>query len=293
MILIVLLYAFLGLSFTLGKATLFFASPFYIVGIRMLIGGIILSVFHYFTQATQYRPHLKDWPYFMQVTLFGILIPYCLRAWGLQYVSSTKAAFLFTLTPFFTALFAYFLHKEKLSFQKSTGLMLGFVGMMPTLFTGGLDETLRGSIGLISFPELALLGAAASFGYNFIALQRLIKHRKCPAVLANTVTMLLGGVLAFSLSCVVEPVWHYKDPGIFFALLALQIVISNLICANLQASLLRTYSSTFMAFASFLVPICASFFGWIFLSEVVYPQYLISLVLVTLGLALFYYDEAL
>ncbi len=291
MILILLLYALFGFSFTLGKIILFFASPFYIVGIRMIIAVIRLGIFVCLFKSNGYRPQLKDWPYFMQVTLFGIVIPCCLLAWGLNHISSTKAALMFTLMPLFTALFSYMLYKEKLSYQKSIGLMLGFLGMMPTLFTGTLQEDLTGSIAFFSFPELAILGSVASFGYNYIALRELVKTRGCPPPVANAITMLLGGIISLNLAFLVEPVWQYKDPGIFFAFLALQIVIADFLCSNLQASLLRTYSPTFMAFASFITPICASFFGWLLLSEEVHYQYLISFAIVMIGLGLFYHDE--
>ncbi len=261
----------------------------------MIIGGIGIGLFIQYYKSTIYgsqlRQQVKNWPYFLEVTLFGIVIPCCLRAWGLNYISSTKAAFMFTLMPLFTALFSYVLYKEKLSFQKSAGLMLGFLGMMPTLFTSSVQEDLTGSFAFFSLPELAMLGAVASFGYNFIALKKLVKTRGCPAPVVNAVTMLFGGIISLNLAFLVEPVWHYKDPGIFFAFLALQIVISNFLCANIQASLLRTYSPTFMAFASFLTPLCASFFGWLLLNEEIRYQYLISLIIVMIGLALFYYDE--
>lgn len=291
MILILLLYTLLGFSFTLGKITLFYASPFYVVGSRMMIGGIGLALYYYFTKSTTYRLQMKDWPAFMQVTLFGIVIPYCLRAWGLNYLSSTKAAFIFTLMPFFTALFSYMFHQERLSYQKSIGLMIGFLGMMPTLFTGSIFETLAGSFGIFSWPEIAMLGAVASFGYNLIALKHLVTTRQCPAPLANSITMLFGGFMALNLSFIVEPVWVFKEPLAFAGFLALQIIISNLICSNLQAALLKTYSSTFMAFAGFLTPLCASAFGWFFLNEEIKVQYLVSLLIVMIGLAMFYFDE--
>lgn len=291
MILIILLYTLLGFSFTLGKITLFYASPFFVVGIRMVVGGLGLAVFYYLFKSNEYQLQKKDWPAFMQVTLFGIIIPYCLRAWGLNYISSTKAAFIFTLMPFFTVLFSYIFHKEGLSFQKSMGLMLGFLGMMPTLFTGSPFENSAGSFGIFSWPELAMVGAVASFGYNLIALKDLVKTRGCPAELANGITMLFGGFLALQLSFIVEPVWVFKSPPIFAAFLALQIVISNLICSNLQARLLKLYSPTFMAFAGFLTPLCASCFGWFFLNEELHVQYFVSLFMVMIGLGMFYFDE--
>lgn len=291
MLFILLLNALLGLSFTLGKITLFFASPLFIVGLRMILGGLGIALFLFFTQFTQYRPRKKDWPAIMQVTLFGMIVPYCLRAWGLLHMSSTKAACIFTLTPFFTALFSFALHNERLSYQKKTALLVGFLGMIPTLLTGTLDENTLGSISFFSLPEIAMLGASASFGYNFIALKQLVATRGCPAPVANAVTMLLGGVITMNLAFLIEPIWLLKDPLFFCGVLALQIIVSNFICANLQATLLKRYSPTLLAFASFLTPLCASYFGWLILNETVQYQYMISVALVMTGLGLFYSDE--
>ncbi len=257
----------------------------------MIISGLMLAAFLFFTQSTKYRPQLEDWPYYLQVALFGFALPYCLRAWGLQYLSATKAAFIFTLMPFFTALFSYLKYKETLSFKKTTGLMLGFLGMLPTLFTGTVQEELVGSIAFFSFPELAILAACASFGYKFIAVKELVVKRKCPIILANAITMLLAGFMSFNLAFLVEPTWIKSNALFLFALIALQMLISNFISANLEASLLKTYSPTFMSFASFIAPLAASFFGWILLGEQIYIQYIISFVMVFLGLALYYSDE--
>jgi drug/metabolite transporter (DMT)-like permease len=294
MFLLFLLYALFGFTFTLGKITLFYARPFFIIATRMLIGGTGLYIYLHASKHIQCYPRMKDWASYMQVSLFGIFIPYSLRAWGLQYISSTKAAFIFTLMPFFTALFAYAINREKLSYQKSTGLIIGFLGMMPTLFTSNSLEEMYGSIGFLSLPELAIIGSVASFGYNLIALQKLVKHRGCPAVLANSISMLMGGFLALNAAVLFEPVWITTGSiGIFIALLAVQIVISNLICANLQAWLLHHYSPTLMAFAGFLTPLCAAFYGWLLLNEQLYLNYVISFFLVLLGLIIFYYDEVI
>ena len=257
----------------------------------MILSGIMLAAFLFATQSTKYRPQLEDWPYFLQVAIFGLALPYCLRAWGLQYLSATKAAFIFTLMPFFTALFSYIKYKEKLSLKKTTGLALGFLGMLPTLYTGTIQEELVGSLGFFSFPELAVLGACASFGYKFIAVKELVVKRKCPIIIANSITMLLGGVMAFNLAVLIEPVWIKSNPFFLFTLIAVQMLISNFISANLEATLLKSYSPTFMSFASFIAPLAASLFGWILLGEQIYLQYIISFIMVFLGLALYYSDE--
>ena len=265
MILLVLLYALFGLSFTLGKVTLSYATPFFIIGTRMLIGGTGIMAYLHATKSIHCHLRLEDWSSYAKIGLFGVFIPYCLRAWGLQYMSSTKAAFIFTFMPFSTALLSYFFHKERLSTQKTVGLTVGLVGMLPTLLTTSPAENSLGSIGFLSLPELAVLGSVLSFSYNLINLQVLVKHKGCPPLLATGISTLIGGFLACCAAILFESPLTITDPHIYWPLLAAQIVISNLICSNLQAGLLKQYSPTLLAFAGFLTPICAALFGWLFL----------------------------
>jgi drug/metabolite transporter (DMT)-like permease len=291
MFLIFVLYALFGFTFTLGKIILSYAQPFFIVAARMLIGGVGLMSYIYLTKKIDCYPRKTDVKFYIQATLFGILIPYCCRAWALQYISTGKSAFLFNLMPFFTALFAYIFLKEKLNRYKITGLIIGFTGMIPILITGSKLENSAGSWGFLSLPEVITLVAVASFGYHFIVMQNLVKHRGCAPILANGISMLWGGILAFSGSLLFESNWIKGDPKIFLILLFLQILISNIICLNLQAWLLTKYSSTFLSFASFLSPLFASFYGWLFLGEKITINFLLSLIIVITGLGTYYYGE--
>lgn len=291
MLLILLLYALFGLTFTLGKITLSYAQPFFIVAARMLIGGSGLLSYIYLTKKIDCYPKKTDIRYYIQATLFGIFIPYCCRAWALQYISTGKSAFLFNLMPFFTALFSYLFLREKLNIYKIMGLIIGFTGMIPILITNTKLETSVGSWGFLSLPELITLVAVASFGYHFIVMQNLVKHRGCAPILANGISMLWGGLLSFGGSILFETNWLKGNPKTFLLLLLLQILISNIICLNLQAWLLKHYSSTFMSFASFLSPLFASFYGWFLLGEKITSNFFLSLLIVITGLAIYYYGE--
>lgn len=291
MLLIFLLYALFGLTFTLGKVTLNYAQPFFIVSTRMLIGGVGLLSYIYLNKRIDCYPKKNDIWYYIKATLFGIYIPYCCRAWALQYISTAKSAFLFNLMPFFTALFAYIFLKEKLNFYKILGLSFGFLGMLPILMNNTRLENTVGGIGFLSWPELITLVAVASFAYHFIVMQDLVKHRGCAPILANGISMLWGGMLAFITSIYTENCWIKGNVTTFAFLLILQIIISNIICLNLQATLLKYYSTTFMSFASFLSPLFAAFYGWLFLGEKINPIFFLSLFIVIIGLSLYYYGE--
>ena len=80
MFLVILLYSLFGFTFTLGKVTLFYARPFFIIASRMLIGGGGLLAYFYLNKHIRCSPRMKDWPYYTQVALFGIFRPYSLRA---------------------------------------------------------------------------------------------------------------------------------------------------------------------------------------------------------------------
>lgn len=291
MLLVILLYATFGFTFTLSKIIIGYAGAFFSVAARMLIAGTGLLGYIYFAKRIDCYPQRAHISGYLQATLFGIFIPYCLRSWALQYISTTKSALLFNFMPLFTAVFAYFFLKERMTWLKLTGLGIGFFGMIPVLLSQGVSENAVGSLGFISLPELATLGAVASFGYNFIVMQRLVKHHGCSPFLVNGIAMLLGGTLSLCAASIVEPVWIKQSPLTFIGLMTLQIIFSNIICANLQATLLKQYSSTFMAFANFLSPLFAACYGWLLFGEEITWHFAASFVVVFIGLCFYYFDE--
>lgn len=289
--LVFILYALFGFTFTLGKITLQYAQPFFTIGLRMMISGIGLMSYIYLKRRIDCYPVLNDAKYYAQVAIFGIFVPYCSRAWALQYMSTTKMALFFNFMPFFTAFFAYFINKERLTLVKLLGLIIGFVGMIPILLNNTSVEQSFGSFAFVSFPECITIIAVASFSYNYLVMQTLIKERGCAPILANGISMLWGGILAFNLSLFTEYPFLKGSPLMFLGCLSLLILISNILCAHLQATLLKYYSSTFLAFANFLSPLWAAFYGWVLLGESITWHFIASLSLVSIGLGIYYYDE--
>lgn len=291
MFLIIVLYSLFGFTFTLAKISLQYASPFFIVASRMTLAGLGIMAYIYFAKKISCYPDKKDRFLHIQLTFFGVFLPYCSRAWALQFVTTSKAALLFNLAPFFVALYSYILFKEKLSFQKFCGLLLGFFGMLPLLISTSKLEEFVGAWGIISLPEIALLISVGSFSYSMIVMQKLIKHHGCPSLLANGLSMLSGGVMSLGAAYFMDSPWIKGNIAIFIALLAAQICISNLLCSQLQAYLLKRYSATLMSLANSITPLSASLFGLILFGEKLTWHYFVSFALVTLGLYVYYQDS--
>jgi len=291
MILIVLLYSLFGFTFTIAKISLQYASPFFIVASRMTLGGLGIMTYIYFSKKIRCYPAKTDRYLHAQLTLFGIFLPYCARAWALQYVTTSKAALLFNLAPFFVALYSYLLFKEKLTINKFIGLLLGFFGMLPLLLSGTKLEDMVGMWGSFSFPEIALLISVASFSYSMLIMQKLIKHRDCPPLLANGLSMLTGGLMALFASYFAEPQWIKGNGYTFIAILVFQVILSNIICSQMQAHLLKKHSATLMSLANFLTPLSAALFGWLIFGEKITWHYFVSFILVSMGLYIYYYGS--
>ena len=143
----------------------------------------------------------------------------------------------------------------------------------------------------MSWPELSIIASVSSLAYGWIVLRKLIKDHQYPPALVNGMSMFTGGLLALVTSSLVETQSCVVDSTQFFVILALIILFSNVIGHNLYGWLLRFYTPTFMAFASFLTPIFAALYGWMFLQETIAWHFYLSTVVVFAGLGIFYHGE--
>ena len=193
--------------------------------------------------------------------------------------------------PSFSALYSYFFFKERLTRQQWLGLIIGFVGFLPISLSSSAPEKRLGELFFISWAELAVLAAVACQGYSWIIMRRLVRENNYAPSMINGMTMLSGGILALITAYFVEGPQTMGDPGAFLSWLILVILISNIICHNLYAYLLKKYSATFLAFAGFMGPLFSAFYGWIFLSETISWHFYVSAAIVFVGLYLFYRQE--
>jgi drug/metabolite transporter (DMT)-like permease len=291
MILIILLYALFATSFSMGKILLQYSPPIFLNGCRMFIAGSILLTYQYFNPREKFhfkRSHI--WLY-AQVILFGVYFGYNLRFWALHYLPSSKASFLYNLSPFLSSYYSYIFFKERLSPKQWIGLVVGFVGLIPILLTSSPTEKSVGEWAYISWPEIAILVSVAAHSYSWIVMRRLVKEKGYSPMMANGITMTTGGIAALGTSFVFENVQPVTDWVAFFSWLALVILISNIICHNLYGFLLKRYTATFMSFAGFLTPLFTALYGVLFLNECITWHFYLSSAIVFVGLMLFYQDE--
>jgi drug/metabolite transporter (DMT)-like permease len=285
MLLVALLYALLASTFILAKNALMFGRPFFLIGFRMTLAGLLLFAFARLNNKFTFDG--RDWWLFFKVGLFHIYFSFILEFWSLQYLSAFKTTLIYSCTPFIAALLSYILLKERLNKAKLFGIGIGMCGMVPIFMvsSGPVSEMLN-----ISLPDMVLFGAVISGAYAwFLVKQLLVKGYPLTAI--NGVAMLIGGVLSFATSALLESTPVVYDWPQFLTWVAALIIVSNVIVYNFYGWLLHRYSITFLTFAGFLCPTFAALYDWVLFGGQVKSQYLISLGLVTVGLYVFYRQE--
>ena len=291
--LVFVLYALFASVFTVAKGALEYTAPFFLVGSRMMIAGLLMLGYAAWRRPKSLHLNRSALIRIGLLGFFSIYLTNVLELWGLKYLTSFKTCFLYSLSPFLSALFSYFIIKERLSFQKAVGLSIGFLGLWPMLASQGRNELLTGTLFGFSGAEAAVLCAVISSVLGWIFLQQLVRDDGCAPGVANGYSMLLGGFLALIQSACFES-WAplpITDYGVWAESTLFLIIVSNLICYNLYGHLLKTFSPTFMAFAGLSTPLFTALFGWIFHHEVVTPAFFLSLAVVFLGLLVFYFEE--
>lgn len=307
MFLVISLYALFAGLFGLSKTALAYSDPFFLIGSRFAAAGIILLMHQWIWNRQAFQQIRVS--HFKPLLLLGVLSVYLTNIaeiWGLQYLSSAKTCLIYSLSPFLAALVAYFSLKEVLSGKKWVGLIIGFVGLIPIFGTPAellaQNKTLSFLLTLpagiqldIPFlPELAVLMGVLCSVYGWILLKKLISQYNYTPLMANGISMLIGGSLALLHSYFSGETWNpipVSDLGPFIQYTAAMCLISNIVCYNLYGYLLKRYTATFMSFAGLVTPLFASLFGWLFLSEAITWHFYVSMFIFAVGLSIFYHEE--
>ena len=281
--------------FSLGKLALQYTSPVFLTSFRMILAGVILTGFLLIKKKSQFKLSKKKWLSLGLLGFFSIFLTNICEYYGLKHLSAAKTCFIYSLSPFFTILFSYLHFKEKLNIQKSLGLFIGFLGFIPVLFMQPGAETLFSLSQFFTLADLAVVGAALFSVYGWVLLRLLVKGQEMSPILANGVSMVLGGMMALLQSFFMDSwnPWPVSSGNFlpFFGIVAAMTITSNIICYNLYGYMLKKFTATFMSFAGLLSPIFASINGWILLGEK--PSMIIfgSTAIVLIGLWIVYRTE--
>lgn len=258
------------------------------VGVKLILAGAFLLFYHIVIKGKSIRLAAGQWWYYLQMIACGAIGAQYLKYWGLQYVSASKAAFLFNSSPFFVAFFSWFRWGERLCTPQWVGLCISFVGLLPILYTTSSLEEIIGTLGIFSLPECAIIAAAAFHAVSFTAKRQVVHADGYASARVNGIYLCAGGI--WSLGSWVLAGAPY-EPGMLMTALGyatFTTFVGKVICSSLSLYLLRYYSATFLSFMGYWYPLCVAFWSWLFWGEVLTYHYWLSAAIVLCGQTIFY-----
>lgn len=287
MFLIFLLEFFFAVANILVKKVSDFGSPFFMVGLRLVIAGSLLLIYQLIKDKSAFKK-LKNWKLIIFASILNAYITNAYGLWGYRYLPTGIASFIYNLSPFVTAILSYLIFKNTLSKRQIIGLCGGILGFLPALiFNCNFYCTTSLTLFIIAFFSVFLSMLAGSYGW--ITIKQLVYDEKIPLVLVNGVTLFLGGIFSFMHSGIIEKNIPMNFEILFYVI-ALAIV-SQVICYTFYSYLLKSYSTIFMSFASLISTAFTAVFAWIFFGQPITISFVISMILVSISLYVFYLDE--
>ncbi len=167
-----------GASFLWIKIAVAEIDPFSLVAFRLTLGILGLVVFFAFKKP----PIPREFRVWVSLAVLGLLssaIPWVLISWAETSIDSAIAGVLNGTVPLFTILIAhFFLHDDRMTFQRITGLLLGFAGVVVlTQRDGGLANLFaEGGISRNLIGQGAMLLSSLSYAVSGVHARRNLRN---------------------------------------------------------------------------------------------------------------------
>jgi drug/metabolite transporter (DMT)-like permease len=283
--------ALFGLVSPINKQALSFGPSALYVSLKLFLAAATLLLFHRWYKGKPIGISRAEMPLLAQTIITGAWGAHMLKYWGLGYMSASKMAFLFNASPLFVALFSFIRFDERLTAKQVVGLCITVLGLIPILLTTSVAEELIGGVATFSWPELAILCAAALHGFS-ITTKRILLHNEqyWPARIHGF--YLLGGAgLSFMTWTFFGNAMPLENVPTLFGYALVTMIISKVICSTIILHLMKYYSTTFLAFMDYWYPLFVAFWSWLLWGECITYHYPLSAVIIFIGQYLFYSEE--
>lgn len=269
-----------GFAFALIAVALESFHPVFIVWCRLWMGAVVVwGVWRWRGRA--WSMGREWWPRLTLLSFTGNIIPFSLIAWAEQSVPSAEVGILMALMPIATLLLAHWLlEHEPLTWRRSVGVVMGFVGV--GLLVGD-DLLSRGASG--QWPgQLATLLATVSYAFNGVYAKRIPSGHPVDLALG---TLVVGGLLLAG-----PAVWlQLSGPGLAVTasavgVLAILGVMATGVATWCYFVVVTERGPGFLSTINYLIPAVAFAAGTVLLGEPWGWEHLLALLFILVGVRL-------
>ena len=275
-LLLLLLGAIWGSSFFNIKIATYSFEPYTLALIRVIFAALFLVLFSFFYKI-RIKAFSKEWKIYALVGLCNIAIPFSLIAVGTNKVDSYLAAILMSTTPLTGSILAHIFTKdEKITFFKSIGIILGFVGVLLLFF----DRLILNENNYF-FALIILVGSTF---YSIAGILILKKMKNSGNLDVTTSTMVWALIFLTPAAFIFEKPFD-SDPTLE-SILSLMYLgsIATGFAWWLRFKILMKNGLVFQTQVAYLIPIFGVIFGVLVLGEQITWKVFVSLIIIMSGI---------
>ncbi len=277
----ILLSLFWGTSFLFIKIGLRTLDPFMLVALRLMIGWLgLMAILKW--RGMNLPKGWSNWRHLIFLGIFNTAIPFTLITWaesGVSGIDSTVTAVLNSTVPLFSFIIAgLIIHSERITVNKVTGLMVGFLGiviLMSRGFSWEADSLL---------PPLAVVAASLCYAVSSVYGKQNVSHLDPVAISA-------GQLFTAELIMVVVTLFFVdiRDQALNIATVGSLLWLGLLgTCAAyiLYFYILRNWGATRTTLVTYLLPVVGVTAGVLLLNEYLGWQLIIGGLLIISGIVI-------
>ena len=249
--------------------------PMALTAFRMLFGAVTAVAIGVY-QKVEWPRDLKTWLIFAVLGPASLAVPIFFISWGEQTIDSAVASILNATTPLFTIFIAHFvLQDDKMTVQKTLGLLIGFVGTV-VLLSEDLAVGAQSSV----IGQAAVILASIFYAGSAVFGRKFTQHvegtaRGAMLLLTSAIFMWIVGPLAE------KPFEFPSLPLTWIAILWLGILGLGLAVLMLWY-LIHEVGPTRATLVTYLFPVGGVILGVLFLNEHLSWQLLAGTLLIIL-----------
>jgi len=244
-------------------------------GLRFIVASIAVLLWARFTGRTL----AISWVRIRQLIPLGIIFSAQLAFFyaGLIKTTASHCTLISNLLPFVVMVLAhFFIPGDRISLKKTSGLVLGFAGVLVLL-----SDSVMLSGDILAGDMLVLL-AVLVWGCNAVYSKRIIKDFQPFQItlypMLMSVPFFVSGMLLFD-----DPMVRHVDTPVIASMLYQTFVTASFGMVA-WSSMIKKYGATAVHSFVFIMPVSGVFFGIVLLDEPLTINLVASIVLVTAGL---------
>ncbi len=257
-----------------------YLSPKAFIWLRVT-GASLLFLFTDRLTLSSERIERKDLLLLAVCALFGVALNQLLFFMGLERTSPINASIIMITTPMLVLIFAALLLKERIRIIQVLGILIGGAGAAMLILSKGKIALDRGD----TLGNVFILLNAMSYALYLVLVKRLMRKYRALTVIKG---VFLTGWIYISLIAVpdlLDTAWSAM-PGHIVASIGYVILFTTFLAYLLTAWAIKHLSSGVVGAYIYLQPVFATAFSYLFLSEVIHLNQLLSGVIIAIGVML-------